>query len=263
MNNYVTSMRASDGSIVKLECHNALHSTARLAKEYAKLGYPDRYVVLAEERQMLDADGHFKGDTEKGVFLSCILRPSIFPSQAALISSLATVAMVTALEEHTMNDIGIGWVSNVYCNGSLIGNASIEGKLDNFTSYEYIIVNFSVILDENNFPPRVTDLIKKVFESESSSVGVIIAKNILNKFFHFYRDLKDHAKYMDIYRNKFLLRGHKIKYVTDGKKETCKVLGVDPENCSLKVENPQKKVVLISTPTKVIIPKKIKKTIKN
>ena len=262
MNNYVTSVRMSDGSIVKLECHDALHSTARLAREYAKAGYPDRYVVFAEERQMLDADGKFKGDTEKGVFISCILRPSIFPSQAALISSLSAVAMATALDEHTTNDIGIGWVSNIYCNGSMIGNATIEGKLDNFTSYEYIIVNFSVILNDKNFPPRVTDLIRKVFESENSSVGVIIAKNMLNKFFHFYRNLKDHSKYMDIYRQKFILRGQKIKYISSGKKETCKVLGIDPDNCSLTVENSEKKVIQISTPNKVIIPKKIKKIIK-
>jgi hypothetical protein len=47
-------MRASDGSVVKLECHNALPSTAKLAREYAKRGYPDRYVVFAEGKKKLD-----------------------------------------------------------------------------------------------------------------------------------------------------------------------------------------------------------------
>ncbi len=258
MNNYVTSMRATDGSIVKFECHEALLSTLRLAREYALADYPDRYVVFAESRQKLDADGKLKGETERGVFMSCILRPSIFPSQASLISSLASVALASALDEHTDKSIGIGWVSNIYCDGKMIGKASIEGKLDNFTSYEYIIVNFEVILSEEDFPPRLNDLIRKVFESESTSVPIIIAKNILNKFFPFYSDLKNHAKFMDIYRQKFVLRGQKIKYISDGKRESCKVLGVDTDNGMLMVENKDKKVINITTPSKVIIPKKIK-----
>jgi len=257
MSHYVTTMRASDGSVVKLECHDALQSTARLAREYAKLGYPDRYVVFAEGKKKLDADSRYRGDIERGVYISCILRPSIFPSQAALISSLSAVAMTTALEEHTTKSIGIGWVSKIYCDGKIIGDVTIEGKLDNFTSYEYIIVNFSVALSNENFPPRLTDLIRKVFESENSSIYVIIAKNILNKFFPLYSNMKNHTKFMDIYRQKFLLRGQKVRYIKDGKRQSCKVLGIDQNNCSLMVEDPHKKVVYISTPNKVIIPRKI------
>ena len=69
--------------------------------------------------------------------------------------------------------------------------------------------------------------------------------------------MKNHAKFMDIYRQKFLLRGHKIKYINDGKRQTCKVLGIDQNTCALMVEDSKKKVVHISTPNKVIIPKKI------
>lgn len=257
MGHYVTTMRASDGSVVKLECHDALPSTARLAREYAKLGYPDRYVVFAERKKKLNADDKTRSDVENGIYMSCILRPSIFPSQAALISSLSTVAMATALEEHTTCQLGIGWVSKIYCNGRIIGEVTIEGKLDNFTSYEFIIVTFSAALDGNDFPPRLTDLIRKVFESENTSISVIIAKNILNKFFPLYVNMKNHTKFMDIYRQKFILRGQKIKYINDGKRQSCKVLGIDQNTCALMVEDRQKKVVHISTPNKVIIPKKI------
>ena len=257
MSHYVTTMRASDGSVVKLECHDALQSTAHLAREYAKLGYPDRYVVFSDGRKKLDPDMRYRGDIERGVYMSCILRPSIFPSQAALMSSLSAVAMTTALEEHTDRSIGIGWVSKIYCDGRIIGEVTIEGKLDNFTSYEFIVVTFSVALDSKDFPPRLTDLIRKVFESDNSSVNVIVAKNILNKFFPLYANMKNHTKFMDIYRQKFLLRGQKIRYIKDGKKQSGKVLGIDQKNCSLMVEDSHKNIIYISTPNKVIIPKKI------
>lgn len=257
MNHNLTTMRASDGSVVKLECHDALPSTAKLAREYAKLGYPDRYVVFTERKKKSESDEKRRSEAERGIYMSCILRPSIFPSQAALLSALCAVAVDTALEEHTTQQIGIGWVSKIYCNGTAIGDVTIEGKLDNFTSYEYIIINFSLALSETDFPPRLTDLIRKVFESENTSIPIIIAKNILNKFFSFYSNLKNSSKFMDIYRQKFILRGHKVKYLKDGRRQSCKVLGIKTDDCSLMVENSDKKVVYISTPNKVTIPKKI------
>ena len=172
------NVRVAD-SMVKLEYHERLDSVASLAREYAKNGYPDRYAVLAEYDGAHEADG-------KGLYMSLILRPSIFPSQAGLLSSLSAVAMTLALDEHTSKKLGIGWVSNIYCNNKYIGGATIEGKLDNFTTYEYIIINFAVKLSKEDFPNRITDLIKKVFESDNTSVGVIIAKTLLSKFFPLY-----------------------------------------------------------------------------
>lgn len=257
MSRYVTTMRASDGSIVKLECHDALPSTARLARQYARIGYPDRYVVFAEGKKRLGEDGKYHGDVERGVYMSCILRPSIFPSQAALLSALSAVAMATSLEEHTESKLQIGWVSNIYCDGRMIGDVKIEGKLDNFTSYEYIIVTFSAALSEDKFPPRLTDIIRKVFEPDNSSVYVIMARNILNAFFPLYINIKTSSKYMDVYRKMFILRGHKIKHIVDGKKKSCKVLGVDQKTCGLIVEDSSKKVITITTPNSVVVPKKI------
>ena len=255
MSHYVTTMRGAD--VIKLECHDALPSTSRLAKQYAKLGYPDRYVVFAEGKKQMDSDGKYRGDIEPGIYMSCILRPSIFPSQASLISSLSAVAMATALEEHTTRNIGIGWVSKIYCEGRLIGDVTIEGKLDNFTSYEYIVITFSATLSNEDFPPRLTDLIRKVFESDNSSVYVIIAKTILNKFFPLYSNIKNHTKFMDIYRQKFIMRGQKVRYASSEGRQTCKVLGVNQDDCSLMVEDSHKKIINIYTPNKVTVPKKI------
>lgn len=257
MSHYVTTMRGADGSVVKLECHDALPSTSRLAKQYAKLGYPDRYVVFAEGKKQMDSDGKYRGDIQPGIYMSCILRPSIFPSQASLISSLSAVAMATALEEHTTRNIGIGWVSKIYCEGRLIGDVTIEGKLDNFTSYEYIVITFTATLSNEDFPPRLTDLIRKVFESDNSSVYVIIAKTILNKFFPLYSNIKNHTKFMDVYRQKFIMRGQKVRYASSDGKQTCKVLGVNQDDCSLIVEDSRKKIINIYTPNKVTVPKKI------
>lgn len=251
----IVTMRASDDTIVKLEFHERLLSTSMLAKQYAKMGYPDRYAVISEYEVQRGAD-------KKGLYMSCILRPSIFPSQAALLSSLTTVSLVTALSEHTSKKLGIGWVSNVYCEGKSIGGVTIEGKLDSFTSYEYIIVSFSVSLSDEDFPPRLTDLVRKVFVSENTSISIIIAKNILNKFFPFYTNMKNSTKFMNMYRENFLLHGAKIKYLENGKRYSCKVLGINHEDCSLIVETRGGDIKNITSPAGVIIPKKLSKNAK-
>ena len=185
-------MRAVDGSVIKLECHDSLPSTARLAKQYAQNSrdYPDRYVIFAEERKRATDAG--KQIVERGVFMSLILRPSIFPSQAGLLSALSAAAFATALEEHTTRKIGIGWVSDIFCGDKQIGKVSIEGKLDDFTSYEYLIVSFSATLSDEDFPPRMTDLVRQVFEPENSSIALIIAKHILNNFMKFCKSFEMH-----------------------------------------------------------------------
>jgi hypothetical protein len=63
---------------------------------------------------------------------------------------------------------------------------------------------------------------------------------------------------MNNYRQNFLLTGMKIKEVVDGKKLPCKVLGINAEDCALIVETKKGDVKHITSPTCVVIPKKIK-----
>lgn len=255
----VTTFRVSDGNTVKLEHRDILPSTTELAREYAALGYPDRYAIVTEKQTKSPIIGTklSNDDFEKGLFISVILRPSMFPSQATLLGPLAAVAFATALEEHSQKKIGTGWVTDIYCNGIKIGGCALEGKLDSYTSYEYIIVSFAVKLNPKDFPPRLTDMVRQVFESENLSIETIIAKTVLNKFFLLYRNLKNPSKFMDTYRNKFVLTGKKIKYIFDGKKINVRVVGVDKDNCSLIVEGPNGETKNVFKPSNVIIPKKI------
>ena len=156
---FKTSFRDSDGNIIKFEYRDSLHSTTRLAREYARSGYPDRYVIYTElqSSSSITKTKLPEGEMEKGIFISCILRPSIFPSQAGILGPLAAVALATALEEHTSKKIGIGWVSDVYCDGVRIGGAAIEGKLDNHSAYEYLIVSFAVKLRAIETSEHISD----------------------------------------------------------------------------------------------------------
>ncbi len=256
----ITSMRASDGSSVKIEYHKMLSSTSALAKEYALAGYPDRYVIFTDAQSTSAITGTrlSEGEFERGVFISCILRPSFFPSQAGLLGHMSAVALVSALDEHTTKSLGIGWVSDVYCNGVRLGGCAVEGKLNSHFSYEYLIVTLAVGLNKNDFPPRLTDMIKKVFESENAPLSMLIAKNILNKFFTAYSSIRNPGKYMDAYRRRFIMRDKKIKYINGDKKERCRIIDVDKQTGLLVAEKRRGERIEIRSPSMVIMPKKVK-----
>ena len=64
---------------------------------------------------------------------------------------------------------------------------------------------------------------------------------------------------MDSYKKKFILRGKHIKKVElDGKKTKYKVLSIDDKNASLIVEDREGKVLKLSSPKSIILPKKVK-----
>ena len=258
-NDGVLMLTASDGRIVRLESHKRLSSTAELAKKYANQGYPDRYAVFTE-RRINDSKGSSRssdGHDEYGVFMSLILRPGMFPSQVGLLTPITALALASALEGYTDKPLGIGWLSDIFCNGRKIGGTSLEGRLDRFSSYEYIIISFQARLDVKNFPPRLSDMIKGVFGKENLSIPQIIATNLLNSFFTFFNDLKNAPSHIDSYRERFALAGVSIKRIDGEKKKRCHILGVDDE-CRLLVEDNDRSVHSILNPKDFISPSKIK-----
>ena len=263
----VLTVRMADGNVIKLEPYDTLPSTTELAREYAKAGYPDRYVIFAQNHSTASITGTMlkPGETEHGIFLSCILRPSFFPSQAGFLGVLSGTALLEALREHTDRRVGIGWISDIFCEGVRIGGTSIEGKLDSFGSYEYLIVNFAIKMDEENFPPRLSDMVRKVFESENSSIPLIIAKTVLGKFFLLYPHLSTPQKFMELYRRGFVLRGTRIRLLDGSRRSFCKVLGVDESTGALTVETRDGMLKHIKSRSSVAIPTRIrlKKTAKD
>ena len=253
----VKNIKLFDNSLLKFETHDSLESTAELAKSYANSAYPNKYVVYTQNQTGASQTKGLRSDKQSGIYMSCILRPSFFPAQAALLAPLATVALLTALEEHTDSKLGIGWLSEIYCNGKKIGGVTIEGKLDSYSSYEYLIVNFSIAINDKDFPPRLNDIVKKVFEADNDSIYEIIAKTILHKFFSVYSSLKKPAKYMDTYVRRFALVDKRIKYIKDGKKHACRVVSVAKDTCAITVDIGKGELMQISSPSGVITPNKI------
>lgn len=252
------TFRAADGNTVYIECHDALSSTSALARQYAEAGYADKYAVFSSSKIITDLK-RGRSKTENGLYLSVILRPSLFPSQAIFLTHLSALSLSLALDDHADKNTGIAWIGSVFCSDRKIGYATVEGKLDSFGAYEYLIVSFTAKLPRELFPSRLSDIVKKVFESDDSSLEMIIAKKTLDNFFPLYKNCKTPEKFIDAYRQKFILRGSKITCINkDGKRRRATVLGIDSSSGALLVENSSREIEKISSQKSISLPKRIK-----
>ena len=134
--------------------------------------------------------------------------------------------------------------------GLLEAGYKIRVSLD---SCEFI----SVKLDPKKFTPRLTDLVRQVFEEGNQSIPMIMAKTVLNRFFALYRDVKNPGKHIDSYADKFALKDKKIKYIENGKKRTVKVLDVNRDSLALIVETKDGRKINVTSQSSVIIPNRI------
>ena len=79
----------------------------------------------------------------------------------------------------------------------------------------------------------------------------------MNKFFGVYRELKNPAKHINTYVSRSVLMDKKIKYLDDGKKKTCRVVGINRESLAIIVEAKDGTRHEITSPSGVVIPNKI------
>ncbi len=256
----VLTYRTADGNVLPIEYHASLTSTAALARDYARQGYPDRYCVFTQAQTDASLTGaHTDGScAEGGVFVSCILRPLFFPAQAAFLGELCAVALATALEKHTDKPMDIGWISDIFCEGRRIGGCALESKLDAFTAYEYLIVTFAVRVDERIFPNRLSDLMKQVFSDNRATAPLRMCESILDRFFSLCRDLQNPKKFMDDYRRRFAMAGLPVHYLDGDKRRRGKILGVD-ESGRLLVEPRRGDILKLSGRSRLLLPSRVKR----
>ena len=255
-----TTVKVGNETTVKIEYRDFASSTAALAKEYALQGYPDRYAIFTEHQSTSEITGTNlrEGELDNGIFISLILRPSFFLAQAAPLGLLSVVSLEQALESYTTKNLGISWVSDIFCEGIKIGGTQIEGKIKDVNTFDYIIVTFAAKIDEKNFPPRLRDSVKRIFERENLSLGMMMAKAILDKFFIAYSNIKDSDSYRKHYENSFVLTDTKVKYIENGKRKNATVVGIDSETMSLIIKKRNNEKIVVSKPSMVIIPSRIK-----
>ena len=70
--------------------------------------------------------------------------------------------------------------------------------------------------------------------------------------------MRSSTKFMQNYKQRFILTGHRVKWVKDGRRTSRRVLGVRAEDGALLLEAKNREHDVVTSPSEIIIPKQIK-----
>ncbi|MFC7007907.1 biotin--[acetyl-CoA-carboxylase] ligase [Halalkalicoccus salilacus] len=193
----------------RVEYHDALPSTNARARELATLG-EDRVAVLAGEqtggRGRLDRGWHSPAG---GIYLSVVLRPSITPMQAPLLTLAAAVATTRALREAGV-DAGIKWPNDVLSRetgGKLVGILTeMEGEADRVS---WVVVGFGVNanVDPAELPEGAT--------SVRAEIGDVDRRAVVQRTLEEFEALRgDPDAILDAWREGAITLGERVRVET-------------------------------------------------
>lgn len=213
-----------------MEIHGTLDSTNNRAKELASRGAPHGMLVAAETQTAGRGrfSRRFYSPPHTGVFISFILRPALPAERAAMVTSMAAVAVAQAIESLSGLCPGIKWVNDVIIGGKkccgILCEASIScesGRLD------YLVAGIGVNVGRMDFPPDLAEIATSV-ENESGmhvSRSRLIAE-IANRMAALYGELESGA-FMAESRSRSVVIGREITVLSGGEPYRAKALDID------------------------------------
>ncbi len=211
------------------DVRKTITSTNSVLKEAAKLGAPEKTVIIAEEqtsgRGRLGRSFYSPANT--GIYMSLLLYPKSENSDTLFITTAAAVAVCRAIEAITDKKAGIKWVNDIYCDGKKVCGILAEagylsGKLN------YVVLGIGINVNTEEFPEEI--------KQKAGALGDNICKNklaakVLDEFVNIY----ENGNFIHEYRSRSILTD-KIVTVSSAKdNKNAKVIGIDNE-CKLEVE---------------------------
>ena len=216
-----------------------LPSTNDYLKEKAQEGLPAWTAVLANgQSQGRGKRGrNFFSPRGSGLYMSVLLRELPLSPDSIMLTSLAALAAVQAIEEVVYVSPAIKWVNDLYLNNKKVAGILTEavaspqsGKLDS------VVIGLGVNLypPEEGFPEELNSSAGTLLsrKPEGPDLSDRLAQAFL-KNLHYVIECKDRMRLLRTYRERSLLIGHKV-LLRDGNSE-CRGLaaGINESGCLL------------------------------
>ncbi|HEY4537033.1 MAG TPA: biotin--[acetyl-CoA-carboxylase] ligase [Erysipelothrix sp.] len=218
-NNLSRSMIRSylnENTVSDIEILDAIDSTNNYAKKIAQDESIDNYCIITDHQTKGRGrrGRSFYSPDKNGIYLSLILRPQLKVEDAQLITIIAALAVVDAIESCYGIQTDIKWLNDIYLDQKKLAGILTEGEiiLEN-TSYRYLVVGIGInIFYDNNLP----EALKDIYTALEVAVGQdldrdYLAGEIINHFYAYYRKLEtDKEAIINQYKTYCFILGQEI-----------------------------------------------------
>lgn len=212
---------------------NSTESTNMLAKEMAVEGSKEGTVIIADEQT--GGKGRMGREwispPQKGIWMSIILRPSIAPAKAPLITSMAAIAAIRGIEKVTRLKPSIKWPNDI-----LIGDKKVCGILTEMQGdmdiIQFVVVGIGINanLDLEDFPKELKDRATSLkLECGELVMRADIVREILREFEDLYN------KYTETGDSQSIISAISKNSATIGKKVRVTGVNMDLEGVAVAI----------------------------
>lgn len=227
---------------VAIDIRDSVSSTNTVLKEIGEKGGKEGMVLIAHQQSAGKGrlGRSFQSPKGNGLYMSILLRPKFSPEGSLSITTAAAVAVAQAVDRITdkfgksrtpESKAKIKWVNDVYLRGKKICGILTEASVDfENRGLHYAVLGIGVNLEEpeGGYSHEVKQVAGAVFEKAPPGARAMLAAEILNYFFSYYRTLP-HRDFMTQYRERSLLTGMDITFTSGNEAGEGTVLGVDDE----------------------------------
>lgn len=225
----------------KIMVYEEIPSTNTEAKALAQNGASEGDVVIAKSQSAGKGrmGRSFISNSENGLYMSIILKPSIPLDKCIYITVLGAVAVLDAIEETSGIECQIKWVNDIYINEKKVSGILTEASIDFETSslqYAILGIGVNITPPENGFPKDIENIATAIYSEGTcpKHYKSILCAKIIDNFFDGYKHLEQ-KEFIERYRQKSMLIGKEVEVQVGSNITSGKVVDID-KNAQLIVK---------------------------
>ena len=203
---------------VPLQVFESVGSTNTAASSMALEGCENFTTVVANEQTKGKGrlGRSFYSPAQTGIYLSIVIKPNFDLSKALLITTAASVAVASAINEVSGADAKIKWVNDIFVNGKKVAGILTEALSDFETgNISNIILGIGINCHETNFPSELKEIAGSVGGGfDRNQLAATVIRNVIEKIQNL-----DPANFIPEYKKRSLVLGQEIVVYKSGIKE--------------------------------------------
>ncbi len=193
---------------------DTVDSTNAEAKRLAALGEPEGTVIIAN-RQTAGRGRfgrNFFSPDDTGLYMSIVLRPSVKPENALLITTAAAVAVSRAADTLFGVNTRIKWVNDITLGGKKICGILTESALDtkpDMLAWAVLGIGVNLCPPIGGFPQDIENIAGFLCNEYRKEEKQVFTEKIITEFFAYYEKLEERS-FFEEYRCRLSIKGKKI-----------------------------------------------------
>ena len=247
----ITSLLKKEFNNIPLYTFKTLASTNEKAKELASNKAPHGTVIISEEQTAGKGrmGRSFYSPANSGIYMSIILKPNLKIYDSVLITTAASVAVCTAIENTTSITPKIKWINDIMVNNKkvcgILTEAVTDFKTDNI---QYVVIgigiNFTTPLE--HFPKEIKNIAVSLFNNGNNNISRnTLCAEIINEILYMIKDIKNY-NFIDEYKEKSIVLNKEINFIKGNIYTKGKVIDINNDG-SLVVKKDTNEIVILNS----------------